>query len=462
LTERLYVGAGMALYDLFSYAGGRHPGVGLHRHLSRKRVRAELPALNRAACRGGISYFDAQVDDARLVTTIVRTAVSRGVHAMNRAGAEKITPGTGSENHTVLVSDEETGERFEVQARSIINATGVWTAESQAMLGVDSAVEVTMSKGIHILVDRDRFPSTMGLILRAGASVLFVIPWGNYWIIGTTDTPWDLGKTNPSATSTDVQYLLDHINKVLEVPIAHEDIRGVYAGLRPLVKGKAGSTAQLSREHVVDVPHEGIAVIAGGKLTTYRVMAKDAVDAATKGRSAGRPSQTLNLPLLGAEEFVAASVEKVCAYMLETLGLPSRHASRLVGRYGNMAAEVLKPVAGNSVLGLEISGGGGALLAEALYAVTHEGALHLEDILERRLRISIESKDFGEEAASEVARIVAPALGWSAQDVDDELNHHRQFVRLQREAMSLPDDSSADAVMRNATPAAHAAVSARS
>ncbi len=230
LAERLYVGAGMALYDLFSYAGGRHPGVGLHRHLSRKRVRAELPGLNRTACRGGISYFHAQVDDARLVTTLVRTAVSRGVHAMNRAGAVEIMPGTGSGNHTVLVSDEETGERFEVQARSIINATGVWTAESQAMLGVDSAVEVTMSKGIHILVDRDRFPSTMGLILRAGASVLFVIPWGNYWIIGTTDTPWDLGKTNPSATSADVQYLLDHVNKVLEVPIVHEDIRGVYAG----------------------------------------------------------------------------------------------------------------------------------------------------------------------------------------------------------------------------------------
>jgi glycerol-3-phosphate dehydrogenase len=451
----------MALYDLFSYAGGRHPGVGLHRHLSRKRVGAELPGLNRAACRGGISYFDAQVDDARLVATIVRTAVSRGVHAMNRAGAVEILPGTGSANHTVLVSDEETGERFEVQARSIVNATGVWTAESQTMIGIDSAVEVTMSKGVHILVDRDRFPSTMGLILRAGASVLFVIPWGNYWIIGTTDTPWDLGKTNPSATSADVQYLLDHVNKVLEVPIVHEDILGVYAGLRPLVKGTEGSTARLSREHVVDVPRDGIAVIAGGKLTTYRVMAKDVVDAATKGRSTARRSQTLGLPLLGAEKFVAADVESACAYMLETLGLPSSHAARLVGRYGNMATEVLKPVAENPVLGLEICGGGGALLAEALYAVTHEGALHLEDILERRLRISIESKDFGEEAASEVARVVAPAMGWSSQEVDDELEHYQEFVRLQREATSLPNDFSADAVMRNATPAAHAAAGVR-
>jgi glycerol-3-phosphate dehydrogenase len=460
LVERLYVGAGMALYDVFSYAGGRHPGVGLHRHLSRKRVRDELPGLNRATCRGGISYFDAQVDDARLVATIVRTAVSRGVHAMNRAGAVEIMPGTDGGNHAVLVSDEETGERFEVQARSIINATGVWTAESQAMLGVDPAVEVTMSKGIHILVNRDRFPSEMGLILRAGASVLFVIPWGNYWIIGTTDTPWELGKANPSATSADVQYLLDHVNKVLEVPIAHEDVLGVYAGLRPLVKGKAGSTAQLSREHVVDVPHEGIAVIAGGKLTTYRVMARDAVDAATRGRSAARPSHTLSLPLLGAEKFVSAEAESVCACMLETLGLPSSHAARLVGRYGNLAAEVLKPVAEDRVLGLEICGGGGALLAEALYAVTHEGALHLEDILDRRLRVSIESKDFGEEAASEVARVVAPALGWTAEDIADELERYQEWVRLQRGAMSLPDDISADAVMRRAMPAARAAARA--
>jgi glycerol-3-phosphate dehydrogenase len=364
-----------------------------------------------------------------------------------------INPGTDG-THTIVARDEESGEVFEIRTRAIINATGVWTAESQAMLGGRSGLAVTMSKGVHIVVDRDRFRSAIGLLLRAGASVLFVIPWGRYWIIGTTDTPWDLDKSNPVATSQDIDYLLAQVNVVLETPITRADIRGVWAGLRPLVKGKAGSTAKLSREHVVDVPQEGIAVIAGGKLTTYRVMARHAVDAATKGRVNAAPSRTHEVPLVGAREL--GGTQHIVSEMLAAFGLDESQGERLIGRYGDRLDEVLRPIRANPSLREPITNGGGAILAEALYAVTHEGALHLEDVLERRLRVAMESTDFGLGAAPEVAAVMAGQLGWSLSRVRDEIDNYSDFVAQQRAAMALPDDASADARMRNVVPVVRA------
>ena len=440
--ELLYVGAGMLLYDLLSYSGGRRPGVPPHRHFSRGQLRQRMPGLDPAASRGGLRYFDAQVDDARLVATIVRTAVSVGAAAASRVSAVQLVP-TDDQAHRVIARDEETGEQFEIRTRSIVNATGVWTEESQAMLGESAGLGVTMSKGVHIVVARDRFDSELGLVLRAGASVLFVIPWGESWLIGTTDTPWHLDRANPAATAGDIDYLLGQVNRVLVTPIGRDDIRGVYAGLRPLVARRAAPTTKLSREHAVDVPREGIAVIAGGKLTTYRIMARDAVDAATRHRVAAPRSTTERIPLVGAaglEEARLSSLE-----LVRSLGLPDELASRLLGRYGDRAAEVLAPVTADAALGRPIAGGCGAIRAEALYAVTHEGALHLADVLERRIRISMESTDFGAEAAPEIAAIMAGCLGWSSARTRDELASHRVAIEHLRAAMTQPNDDSADA-----------------
>ncbi|MEO8094827.1 MAG: glycerol-3-phosphate dehydrogenase/oxidase [Pseudolysinimonas sp.] len=444
IIERAYIGAGMLLYDLLSYSGGRRPGVGLHRHITRRQLRRQMPSLSPNATRGGLRYFDGQVDDARLVATIVRTAVSAGAVAASRMEAVAIRDG-GSKSHTVVARDGETGELFEIRARAIVNATGVWTAESQDLLGAPTALGVTMSKGVHIVVGRDRFRSELGLILRAGKSVLFVIPWGQSWIIGTTDTPWHFDKSNPAATATDIDYLLAQVNRVLETPIAREDIRAVYAGLRPLVSGRAGSTAQLSREHVVDVPAPGIAVVAGGKLTTYRIMARDAVSAAVKGRLIAQPSRTEHYPLIGARGLAAAN--RTAIELVRSYGLPEPLAERLLGRYGDRLDEVLQPVQADPSLGAEIAHGGGAILAEASYAVTHEGALHLQDVLERRLRVSIESSDFGLAAAAEVALLMAQQLGWDDVKTSDELASYRLLIEQQREAMDLRDDESANACM---------------
>ena len=185
----------------------------------------------------------------------------------------------------VVAEDLETGQEVHVRAKQVINATGVWTDDTQEMVGGRGQLTVRASKGMHLVVPKDRIQSTTGMIVRTEKSVLFVIPWGRHWIIGTTDTDWELDKAHPAASSRDIQYLLDHVNALLERPLSHEDVEGVYAGLRPLLSGESDSTSKLSREHVVAHPVPGLVVVAGGKYTTYRVMAKDAVDEAVRSHA---------------------------------------------------------------------------------------------------------------------------------------------------------------------------------
>jgi glycerol-3-phosphate dehydrogenase len=229
--ERLYIGAGMLLYDIFSYSGGRPPGVPHHRHLLKRQVQRAIPSLRNNAFVGGITYYDAQVDDARYTSTLVRTASSYGAHAASRVRVEGFLK-VGQRVVGVKAHDLQTGERFEVRAKQVVNATGVWTDDTQAMVGERGQFKVRASKGIHLLVPRDRFQSTMGLLLRTEKSVLFVIPWGRHWIIGTTDTDWDLDKAHPAATAADIDYLLEHVNKIMAVPLTRDDVEGVYAGPR--------------------------------------------------------------------------------------------------------------------------------------------------------------------------------------------------------------------------------------
>lgn len=446
LIERAYVGAGMLLYDVFSYSGGRRPGVPLHRHVSRTTMLERMPGLRPRAFRGGLRYFDAQVDDARLVATLVRTAAGTGAVAANRVSAVGVR--SGDPLHVVTARDEETGDEFEIRARSLVTATGVWTEDSQHLIGGARGLGVTMSKGVHIVVDRDRLPGEWGMILRAGPSVLLLIPWGRHWLIGTTDTPWTLDKSSPSATSADVDYLLAQINTVLADPLTRDDVRAVWSGLRPLVAGTAGSTAKLSREHVVDVPRPGIAVIAGGKLTTYRVMARDAVDAAVLGRVAARRSRTRGLPLVGARNL--AEARAALDDLLREYALPAATGDRLIGRYGDRVAEVVAPIADHPELAEPLPDAGGAIGAEARYAVTHEGALHLNDVLTRRLRIGMESSDAGLASAPLVASIMAAELGWDSARVAEELALYRASVERERFAREQPDDASANAAMTSA------------
>jgi glycerol-3-phosphate dehydrogenase len=446
--ERLYAGTGVALYDTLGLLSGRSRGVPAHRHLTRTGARKIFPSLRKDALVGALLYFDAQVDDARHTMFVARTAAAYGAHVASRARVvgllregERVT---GAEVH-----DLESGRTLRIRARQVINATGVWTDETQGLVGERGQFHVRASKGIHLVVPRDRIRGDSGLILRTEKSVLFVIPWGRHWIIGTTDTDWKLGLAHPAASAADIEYLLDHVNAVLEQPLSHEDVEGVYAGLRPLLSGESESTSKLSREHAVAHTVPGLVVVAGGKYTTYRVMAKDAVDAAVHGLHIKvPPSVTEKVPLLGAEGFEA--LKNAAPLLAQQYGVHEARILHLLSRYGSLIHEVLGLVVADPSLGEPLAGAPDYLRAEIVYAASHEGARHLDDFLARRTRISIETFDRGTGAVDEVARLVAPVLGWSEAQVEREVEHYRKRVEAERESQKMPDDETADAARMGA------------
>ncbi|KQW07977.1 glycerol-3-phosphate dehydrogenase [Leifsonia sp. Root4] len=444
VIERAYVGAGMLLYDIFSYTGGRPPGVPHHRHLSKRQVQHLIPSLANDALIGGITYYDAQVDDARYVSSLVRTASFYGAHAASRVRVEGFIK-VGQRVVGVQAHDLQTGEKFEVRAKQVVNATGVWTDDTQRMVGERGTFKVRASKGIHLVVPRDRFQSAMGLLLRTEKSVLFVIPWGRHWLIGTTDTDWSLDKAHPAATASDIDYLLEHVNKVLSIDLTREDVEGVYAGLRPLLAGESEQTSKLSREHLVAHTVPGLVVIAGGKWTTYRVMAKDAIDAAVDALD-GRipPSTTQDIPLLGAEGYQAAWNKR--GRIAQAFGVHKVRIEHLLNRYGTLTDELLDLIKADATLGEPLPGADDYLAAEIVYATSHEGALHLEDVLARRTRISIEAWDRGVSAAPVAAKLMAGVLGWDEKTEELEVANYLKRVAAERASQEQPDDESADRV----------------
>ncbi len=444
VTERFYVGAGMLLYDVFSYTGGRPPGVPHHKHMTKGQVRRAVPSLAADAIVGGITYYDAQVDDARYVATLARTASFYGAHVASRVRVEGFLK-VGERVVGVRAHDLESGERFEIHARQVVNATGVWTDDTQAMVGERGQFKVRASKGIHLLVPRDRFHSNMGLLLRTEKSVLFVIPWGRHWLIGTTDTDWHLDKAHPAATAADIDYLLEHVNSVLSVKLTKEDVEGVYAGLRPLLAGESDQTSKLSREHIVAHSVPGLVVVAGGKWTTYRVMAKDAIDEAAAALDGKVPeSATADIPLLGAEGYLAAWNKR--AKIARAFGVHPVRIEHLLNRYGTMTDDLLDLIRQTPSLGHPLPGADDYLEAEVVYAASHEGALHLEDVLARRTRISIEAWDRGVSAAPVAARLMGDVLGWDETRVTEEVGNYLKRITAERASQEQPDDESADRV----------------
>ena len=444
VVERAYIGAGMLLYDLFSYTGFRTPGLPHHRHLTRRELRRAAPGLRADAFRGGLVYYDGQVDDARYVATLARTAHAYGAHAASRVRVEGFLR-AGERVVGVSARDVETGELFEIRAKQVVNATGVWTDETQAMVGERGQFQVRASKGVHLVVPRDRFRSKTGLLLRTEKSVLFVIPWGRHWLIGTTDTDWDLDKAHPAATAADIDYLLAHVNEVLATPLSREDVEGVFAGLRPLLAGENEETSKLSREHIVAHPVPGLVVVAGGKWTTYRVMAEDAIDeaaAALDGRVPASP--TKDIGLLGAEGYLAAWNTR--GRLARMHGLTRVQVEHLLNRYGTHVDELLALIDERPELANALPGAEDYLGAEVVFAASHESALHLDDVLARRTRISIETWDRGIAAAPVAAQLMADVLGWDERRVHREVALYLGRVEAERRSQIQPDDASADRV----------------
>ena len=443
LWERPYVAAGLTMYD--TLGGGRQ--LPRHRHLTRTGALQLAPSLRDDSMVGAVQYWDAQVDDARHTMLLGRTAAHYGAAILTSARVVGLLR-EGARVVGATVDDLETGQQLAIRAHQVVNATGVWANEIQSMAG-RGRVHVRPSKGIHLVVPRDRIHSDSGIILRTAKSVLFIIPWPNsdnprHWLIGTTDTDWELDLAHPAASQADIEYLLDQVNRVLRTPLTPADVEGVFAGLRPLLSGEDESTSTLSREHAIGQSVAGMITVAGGKYTTYRVMAEETVDAVARNLDQRVPaSVTDEIPVLGSDGHAALWNQR--DDLAAESGLHVTRIEHLLRRHGTLTTDVLDLVADDRRLAEPLPGADDYLLAEIVYAASHEGALHLDDVLTRRTRTSIEAWDRGVEAAPVVAELMAPVLGWDEDAVEREVAHYRARVEAERQSQVMPDDHTADA-----------------
>ena len=452
--ERSYSAVGVGVYDALALAGARgHRTVPIQKHLGRKGARALAPALDPSRLIGAIRFYDARVDDARLVIDLIRTAVGLGALAVSRARVTGFLKDARGTVTGAAVTDLETGATHEIRAARTINATGVWTEDTQNLATDAGGLKVLASKGVHIVVPKAAIDAETGIFLRTEKSVLFIIPWPRYWVIGTTDTPWTEDVAKPVATAADIDYILQHANEVLSRPLSRDDIIGVYAGLRPLLQPRlkpgadirAAASTKVSREHTVTRVAPGLTAIAGGKLTTYRVMAADAVDHALgEALARAHPSATARLPMVGAAGYRALAAR--AGTIARERGWTLARVTHLLDRYGDELPALLDSIDDDPSLGRPLGEAPAFLRAEVAWAVTHEGAAHLDDVLLRRVRLDIEHRDRGLGAAAEVLEVMAPLLGWSAAEVETERAAYAE--RVAQIAAAEEDTSDAEAAAR--------------
>ncbi len=430
VKERTYVGAGLALYDALRGFKRALPG---HKHLSQKTISEIAPSLRTDVITGAIRYFDAQVDDARHTMMIARTAKRHGAAIITRAKVDSLTK-KGKRVTGAIVSDLNSKKKITVKASAVIMCAGVWSDELHKEFGIEAGYEVKMSKGVHITLPGSAIKADEGVIIKTAVSVLFIIPWKDQWMIGTTDTEYLGDRNQPLADRSDVQYIIDQANRVLSPRINIDQVIGVFAGLRPLVANKkATDTTKLSREHTVDRPIPGFVSLAGGKYTTYRVMAKDAVDMATNDiTKLTNESITDKLPIIGADGYfaLAQQVEMLSA----KYNLKSETVTHLLDRYGSEISDVLELIDEDRKLAAPISRDLPYLKAELVYAVIAEGAQSVADVLERRTRIWFEAANFGISLAAPTADLIAPYLGWKAAQKKASVSDYQKRVTAAEES----------------------------
>jgi glycerol-3-phosphate dehydrogenase len=405
-----FLGGALWMYDLTGglRIGRRHHRVGVDDAL------AQFPTLTRERLAGAYVYYDAHADDARLTLTIVRTAVDHGAVACNHAEVVRLTHRDGR----VAGADVRVGETtVPVRARAVVNATGVWSDSVRALdEGVSDRVSIRPAKGVHVTLPWARVRNTSAAIVPSAHDKrsIFVIPWEGHTYLGTTDTDYTGSLDDPRCTEQDTRYLLDALNAVTDVGATVDDVVGSWAGLRPLLSSSHHArTADLSRRHAVHVAPTGMVTVTGGKLTTYRRMAADAVDAVIDVLGArATPSPTRHLRLSGSD-----GVDADLA-----------HADHLLGRYGSDAPAVRALADADPDLAAPLVPGLPYLRAEGVYAARHEMAYTLDDVLTRRTRARVLDRDATARAADAVADLLAPELGWSDDRRERELCEFRQAL----------------------------------
>jgi glycerol-3-phosphate dehydrogenase len=435
LLHQGFYGSGIFLYDLL---GARRDG-GFAKHLRPASAIEYAPELRRRGLTGGIIYHDGVEDDARLALAVLRTALAGGAVAATRVHAERPLL-DGERLVGATARDLLGGERFEIRAERVIDATGVWAADPEARFAeLGGGDRFVPSRGSHIVIRRDRLPAEGGMTLRVPGRVVFIIPWPGHWIIGTTDHADSRKPEAVSAPETDIDELLETVNRQIDIDLTRGDIVGTYAGMRPLVGDPGGSTVKTSREHRVAADASGLVRISGGKYTTYRVMARDVVDASLgKTEAKRRRSGTAELPLIGAaprDELtqIAASLERplrdAAAARGETRATwPARVARRLADRYGREAPDVLALARERNLAG-PLGERVDHLQAEVAWAARHELALSLDDVLARRMRLAQELPDRGASIAAGVAAVMGAELGWDKRRQNTEVKRYLESAR---------------------------------
>jgi glycerol-3-phosphate dehydrogenase len=428
----LVLDIGLWMYDLMA---GRL-NIGRHKRISAQETLRRAPKLRREGLKKALLYYDAQTNDAQLTLTVLRTAAQLGAVVTNYTQVSGFTRTNGTLNGAV-VCDVLTNQELTVSARHIINATGVFAEQVVALSGDESKVTIAPSKGIHLVVARERLSiSETAVVLpeTEDGRILYVIPWQSRAVIGTTDT----GSGNlddPQASPGDIAYLMKHVNQYLQVNLTEDDILSVYAGYRPLVKSRGTRAAELSRTHVVLQEVNGMVTIVGGKLTTYRRMAQDTVDVLAKRDGMPISHPTKNLLLTGTIGWRDAKRE------IEARGrqidLDPQIVEHLEFNFGSHARSVLDLMEKEESLRQRLVPELPYVRAEVVYACRAEMAMTLEDMLARRTRIILEDGARGAVVALEVATLMARELGWSSDQRHSQVEQYRALVRHQLESEGL-------------------------
>lgn len=420
------------LYDLL---GGPRGGA-RHRRISATEVCSHFPALRTELVRAGFIFHDAHADDARLTLAVVRTAVlDHGAVAANRAPVSAVIKDDAGRACGARLADGT-----ELRAAAVVNAAGVWADDVRALDEGSHPGSLRPAKGVHLTVAPEKLACDMATVLPAGGGrSIFVVPWAGRVYLGTTDTDYDGPLDDPQCTPADVAYVLGAVNAAVGRPLEGADVVGMWAGLRPLVAGAGSSrTTDLSRRHRVATSASGVITVTGGKLTTYRKMAADTVDevVARLGAARAGPSRTAGLALRGASG-TPQLLGTGAAAAARRLGTTTDVLVHLVGRYGGETPAVLQLAGEIEGLSEPLVPGLAYLRAEAVYAARHEMAVTLEDVLSRRTRCLLLDADATVAAAPDVARLLAPELGWTADDTEREVSSFLAAVAGQREAAGL-------------------------
>ena len=432
-ASKAFYDAGLTLYDVL---GARHDG-GWHRRLSKADTLELAPTLRRKGLRGGLVYHDGVEDDARYTLAVARTAVAAGGVAVTRVRATGLRRDEPAGTPAVVTAEDLlTGATVEIPTRAVVDATGVWAAEADHPFK-GGTLRILPSRGAHLVVPRERIANKTGLTIRVPGKIVFLVPWPDHWLVGTTDAPFDGPSAHPSAAGWEVDRLLDTVNATMDVDLTRADVVGTYAGLRPLIAPSGGSTVKASREHRVTVETDGVVRIGGGKYTTYRVMARDVIDAVLGPAEARRrPSDTAERRLVGAAELDAlARIAGELATIPAVRQVGPETATRLVARHGTESPSV---VALGAELGLmhPLVPGRFFLEAEVLWAARYELALSLDDVLARRTRLAQELPDRGAAIAPRVAAILGSELGWG--DARRQLEIDNYLATARREFSVAP------------------------